>query len=291
MNARLFCQTGALAGTNIDITKDILIGRKPSCDLVVYPHTVSGQHARIYFKPEENAYYIEDLGSSNGTSVDRVPVTKPMRLDSLNVITFASDIDFIFQVVDPTKPLKKTKPQHKPKQDKQPARRQTEFQDAFAPPPSFEPPTRENPAPKHTIYESGFSPLPDLEIEPDDQSRAKTLYNQSISKPPSVTPPARKAPAQLMLVVTNKGKEERFPLKPGKITIGRSSACDITISDPFISSSHASLHISSAAIILEDLGSSNKTYVEGKPISDPIKLRPNMSIRFGPNSEAKITKS
>ena len=293
-NARLFCQTGALAGTNIDITKDILIGRQPSCDLVVYPHTVSGKHARIFFKQDEGAYYVEDLGSSNGTWVDRVRVNKPVRLDTLSVITLAKDIDFIFQVVDLSKIAPKPSFSGGKTQKKKPSRQHTVYQESFAPPPELDPPTLPSKPPqpdrKSTIYESTFSPPPDLDQHTLDQSKEKTFQREAPSRIPHSDPPLQKTSTKLVLVVTTKGKEEQFTLKPGKMTIGRSSSCDITIVDPFMSSKHASLQLSSSAIILEDLGSSNKTYINGKAINRAIKLSPDMSIRFGPNSEAKIVK-
>ena len=298
-NARLFCQTGALAGTKINITKDILIGRQPSCDLVMYPHTVSGKHARIFFNPDEGDFYIEDLGSSNGTWVDRVLVEKPTRLDALSIVTFAKDIDFIFQVVDTSLNVDSTAPRpHQPSRiktpEKKPARQHTEFQDSFSPPPFFDtpvdPPEPKKPEKKNTVYQSTFSPPPDIGQSPVEPSKKQTFYNQSLSRTPSPAPPPKKSSVKLFLVVTTKGVEERFPLNTGKTVVGRSSSCNITISDPFISSKHAVFQVSSSGIILEDLNSSNKTYINGKSINKPVKLLPDMTIRFGPNSEAKIIK-
>lgn len=48
------------------------IGRDDSADLVIPDDVVSKQHARIYQR--NGLFAIEDLGSSNGTYVDNVPV-------------------------------------------------------------------------------------------------------------------------------------------------------------------------------------------------------------------------
>lgn len=52
----------------------VTIGRRPSNDLVIDHLTVSGQHAAI--DASANGYFILDLGSTNGTTVNGQPVKK-----------------------------------------------------------------------------------------------------------------------------------------------------------------------------------------------------------------------
>jgi pSer/pThr/pTyr-binding forkhead associated (FHA) protein len=55
-----------VAGPTIPLTQSgILIGRAPSCTLVLDDDYSSSRHARIY--PQGNQWYVEDLGSTNGT--------------------------------------------------------------------------------------------------------------------------------------------------------------------------------------------------------------------------------
>lgn len=59
---------------------EVLVGRSPSCDLILPSESVSRRHARIY---REGVFHvIEDLGSTNGTSVNGTEsaVGKPLRL-------------------------------------------------------------------------------------------------------------------------------------------------------------------------------------------------------------------
>lgn len=51
---------------------EVVIGRDPQSTIVLVDHGVSRRHARIY--QTETDFVIEDLGSSNGTYVDGVPV-------------------------------------------------------------------------------------------------------------------------------------------------------------------------------------------------------------------------
>jgi len=55
------------------------IGRRPDNDVVIADPRVSGNHCRIYF--EDGGYFVEDVGSSNGTMVDFAPIHEPTRLD------------------------------------------------------------------------------------------------------------------------------------------------------------------------------------------------------------------
>ena len=102
MPARLFCKIGDLAGSDFLIDREATIGRHLQNEITLHPTFISGEHARIYFDTEENSYLLEDLGSSNGTMLDGMEVTEPMRLDRLHVITLAGQFDFIFQPVSET---------------------------------------------------------------------------------------------------------------------------------------------------------------------------------------------
>ena len=59
----------------------INVGRAPSSDIVLDAHFVSSTHARLV--PRGQFYYVEDLGSTNGTYVNGRQVTEAqLRLDS-----------------------------------------------------------------------------------------------------------------------------------------------------------------------------------------------------------------
>ena len=55
-----------------------LIGRDPSSDVLLNDGTVSRRHARIVI--EDNAAYLEDLGSTNGTRLNGQPVSPGQRV-------------------------------------------------------------------------------------------------------------------------------------------------------------------------------------------------------------------
>lgn len=70
---------GALAGTRIALDgRPIMIGRADDSTLVLDDDFASTRHARISLRGTD--WYVEDLGSTNGTFLDRAKVTAPIRV-------------------------------------------------------------------------------------------------------------------------------------------------------------------------------------------------------------------
>jgi pSer/pThr/pTyr-binding forkhead associated (FHA) protein len=67
---------GALAGTVIPLSDmQITIGRADDATLVLNDDYASTRHARLF--PQDGQWLVEDLGSTNGTFLDRQKVTQP----------------------------------------------------------------------------------------------------------------------------------------------------------------------------------------------------------------------
>jgi Na+-transporting methylmalonyl-CoA/oxaloacetate decarboxylase gamma subunit len=83
--SQLIVTEGALAGTRIALTgKPILIGRANDSTLVLTDDYASTRPARI--SETNNVWYLEDLGSTNGTYVGQTKVTGPIPLEAGVVI-------------------------------------------------------------------------------------------------------------------------------------------------------------------------------------------------------------
>lgn len=65
-------------GKTFDLSQEMTIGRAEKCQLVLDDTYVSQVHARIF--PRGEQVMIEDLGSTNGTYVNRRRVTAPSEL-------------------------------------------------------------------------------------------------------------------------------------------------------------------------------------------------------------------
>jgi pSer/pThr/pTyr-binding forkhead associated (FHA) protein len=74
---RLVVVDGALSGTTVALTGEaITIGRADDSTIVLTDDYVSTRHARLV--PSDGQWLLEDLGSTNGTYLDRQRVTSPM---------------------------------------------------------------------------------------------------------------------------------------------------------------------------------------------------------------------
>ena len=71
-----------------------------------------------------------------------------------------------------------------------------------------------------------------------------------------------------------------YDLTSGAV-LGRGKEADIILEDTFSSSRHARLIPQGDAIVLEDLGSTNGTYLNGEPLTGPQPLHDGDRIRIG----------
>jgi hypothetical protein len=71
-----------------------------------------------------------------------------------------------------------------------------------------------------------------------------------------------------------------YDLSEGAV-LGRGDQADIVLGDTFASSRHARLVPHGDVIVLEDLGSTNGTYLNDEPLRGPQPLHPGDRIRIG----------
>jgi hypothetical protein len=77
MPTKLFVTSGSLAGTSVPLgTQQITLGRAHDSTIVLDDDFASSRHARIFPDPS-GQWVVEDLGSTNGTYLDRTKLTTP----------------------------------------------------------------------------------------------------------------------------------------------------------------------------------------------------------------------
>lgn len=77
--SRLVVSAGPLSGTTLPLGEaSIVVGRSPACTLVLDDDYASGRHARFF--PQDGGWWVEDLGSTNGTLVNDRRITAPVPL-------------------------------------------------------------------------------------------------------------------------------------------------------------------------------------------------------------------
>jgi hypothetical protein len=67
----------------------------------------------------------------------------------------------------------------------------------------------------------------------------------------------------------------------GDVVLGRGDAAEIRLDDPFASSSHARVYEQGKILVIEDLGSTNGTYLNEELLDGPRPLHPGDRVRIG----------
>ncbi|MCG2607795.1 FHA domain-containing protein [Acinetobacter sp. SM34] len=92
--------TGELTGQEISIDRDMLVGRHQSADIVLRAGEISRKHAAFLLK--DQALWLQDLNSSNGTFVNDVRIEHEALLKEGDIIQFAG---LKFSVLAPAKEI------------------------------------------------------------------------------------------------------------------------------------------------------------------------------------------
>ena len=71
-----------------------------------------------------------------------------------------------------------------------------------------------------------------------------------------------------------------FPLSD-ELTVGRAAGCQVTVDDTFVSSLHARVFARDRQLFVEDLGSTNGTYLNRKKVSGPMVMHTGDHLQVG----------
>jgi pSer/pThr/pTyr-binding forkhead associated (FHA) protein len=83
-------------------TPEITLGRDPGSDCLLNDKTVSNRHARLSFHHQQ--WWLEDLGSTNGTFLNQEAISSPMIVTSGDQIT-CGKINVTINIENPSNPL------------------------------------------------------------------------------------------------------------------------------------------------------------------------------------------
>jgi sigma-B regulation protein RsbU (phosphoserine phosphatase) len=91
--------------------------------------------------------------------------------------------------------------------------------------------------------------------------------------------PTRAKEFPCLVVTASDGRTHRHPIRGREVTIGREPTNDICIPDPLVSKYHAKIIVSNHSLTVFDLGSVNKTRVNGQLV-DQAALRYGDELQF-----------
>jgi pSer/pThr/pTyr-binding forkhead associated (FHA) protein len=107
-------------------------------------------------------------------------------------------------------------------------------------------------------------------------ARAQTGRAQTAIKPKG----GGKAPRSIVIVDESGSKLETLRLD-GTLQVGRAEACQVRLPDTYASAFHARIFSRDGSWFLEDLGSTNGTYLNQRRITSPAELRAGDKVRIG----------
>jgi pSer/pThr/pTyr-binding forkhead associated (FHA) protein len=114
---------------------------------------------------------------------------------------------------------------------------------------------------------------------------AKPLTPARTVNRPSPRPSLRTRKTANNIVITEGALEGTvIPLGTTPITIGRAADSTIVLDDDFVSTNHARLTPNGKQWVIEDLGSTNGTWIDRDRVNAPTVLRPRVTIRIGRTS-------
>ncbi len=98
----------------------------------------------------------------------------------------------------------------------------------------------------------------------------------------SSSPPTGGGPPARRLVITSGAKEGlELALDDDQLTIGRSADSGLVIRDDYTSTHHARLMLWDDVWMLQDLDSTNGSFVKGKKVGAPTPVPPNTPVSIG----------
>jgi DNA-binding winged helix-turn-helix (wHTH) protein len=114
---------------------------------------------------------------------------------------------------------------------------------------------------------------------PRDSRVIRTAYKTGYAFCADVTclPPVRSSPATIEVL----WMKQSLPLTDGEHIAGRDADCSLAIDGTTVSRRHARITIAHGAATIEDLDSTNGTYVNGTRISAPTRLAPGDEFAIG----------
>jgi hypothetical protein len=91
---------------------------------------------------------------------------------------------------------------------------------------------------------------------------------------------SRGAPTELFVVEPADQAGRRYPLGD-EITVGRAAGCQVTVDDTYVSQLHARVFTREGQLFVEDLGSTNGTYLNRAKVAGPMVMHRGDRLQVG----------
>ena len=114
------------------------------------------------------------------------------------------------------------------------------------------------------------------------EPKPAVVSSPATAAPSPVAPPPPRQPARAHLVVVAPDEQRgRSYELLDELTVGRAAGCHIALEDRFVSQLHARMFRRDDQLFVEDLGSTNGTFLNEAKVTSPALLAPGDHVRFG----------
>jgi len=103
---------------------------------------------------------------------------------------------------------------------------------------------------------------------------------RSAKPPPAARPSQRQPVGNLVVLEPAELRGRAYPLA-GEITVGRAPGCQVVVEDTFVSQVHARVFQREGNYLVEDLGSTNGTYLNKKQLSGTMMMHRGDRLQVG----------
>ena len=118
----------------------------------------------------------------------------------------------------------------------------------------------------------------------DVRSRKEDKRQAAAKKAPAAAPPPRqsrgKAPTQVVVFEPDGAKPRTVKLN-GSTDIGRADRCAIRLGDTYVSQVHARLYGENGSWFVEDVGSTNGTFLNDHKVDRPLEVHAGDVVKLG----------
>jgi pSer/pThr/pTyr-binding forkhead associated (FHA) protein len=111
------------------------------------------------------------------------------------------------------------------------------------------------------------------------QARRELRQAQGQPRPASAARQGR--PPRSVTVFGDNGEKLDTLRLTGQIQIGRAEACQIKLDDTYVSTFHARIFNRDGSWFVEDLGSTNGTYLNQRRVTSPVEVRAGDRVKLG----------
>ena len=119
-----------------------------------------------------------------------------------------------------------------------------------------------------------------MELRPAAARRAAPARAPAPSPSRSSKSKSKKSPGRAAVVEGTAYKGKSFSLT-SELTIGRADKCSLVLDDAYVSQMHARIFPRGDQVVVEDLGSTNGTYLNRQRLTSPAELQRGDKVKIG----------